>query len=171
MKRMVPYVLLLALFGSMLGAFFASAPSFGPMKAFAQSVPLTVPGPGTGYPPGAVPVVSTITGAITSAFLLGLPTSTAGLQGRLVYICGFAMSGLGATALNSNFVTIGNLTGSISWVYTMPAGATVAAVPVAQNFSPCLPAYQTYQQITVAYTGAAGNTITAMGAWGYTVLQ
>jgi hypothetical protein len=114
---------------------------------------------GTGYPAGAVPLTAAASGADTTSAAITLGPVT----GRLTYICGFQVSGLGATAATNVLVTVG----AISYSYAFTGTATTINVPIGGNFAPCIPATTNGTGITVTVPGAAGNTVTNLVAWGY----
>jgi hypothetical protein len=137
------------------------------MKAFLSSLawaqaPLpgaSGPATGTGYPAGAVPLAAAASGADTTSAAITLGPVT----GRLTYVCGFAISGLGATAATNVLVTVGN----ISYSYAFTGTATTINTPISSNFAPCIPATTSGTGITITVPGAAGNTVTNLVAWGY----
>jgi hypothetical protein len=110
-------------------------------------------------------ISNTATAADTSS-----STLTLGDASHFTYVCGFAVSGLGATAATSSSVTIGPLTSttgsnvSPAFGYVFVAGATLPNTPLLQNFVPCVPVSGV---ATLTVPGAAGNTTTSLSIWGY----
>ncbi|HZP68369.1 MAG TPA: hypothetical protein VFB29_00370 [Pseudolabrys sp.] len=85
------------------------------------------------------------------------------------YICGFAITGAGATAASIISVTVSNLAGgAMSFALVIPAGATVSINPLIVNFPVCLPANAANTAIAVsAPSFGAGNTNAQATAWGF----
>lgn len=110
------------------------------------------------------PAVSTGTGAASTA----TATLTSG-PGRVAFINGFVVSGLGATAAGTAAVTVTGVQGGTqTYQITIPAGATVAVPPVQVNFPMPLPASGANTNIVVsAATFGAGNTTSNVTAYGY----
>jgi hypothetical protein len=109
-------------------------------------------------------VTATFSGADTSSAVATLPAAA----GATTYICGFTISGLGATSATNVIGTIASLTGgTASHEYSFPLGATVASSPVTVRFTPCIPASAVNTGIPVTVPGAAGNTSTNIVAWGF----
>lgn len=110
-------------------------------------------------------ISNSASGADTSSSSLTLGDST-----HFTFVCGVAVSGLGATAATASTVTVGpfaNTAGSnvnMSLGYVFPAGATVPATPLLATFNPCIPASGV---ATLTVPGAAGNTSTILSMWGY----
>lgn len=97
-------------------------------------------------------------------------TLTLGDATHFTYVCGFVVSGLGATAAAGTGITIGPFTTTaggtvnLAFTYNFVTGATLANPPTLINFLPCLPAFGV---VTLTVTGAAGNTLTSLTMWGY----
>lgn len=89
-------------------------------------------------------------------------------QNQFTWICGFVVSGLGATgASNIQIAVTGLAAGSTSFALNVPAGVTTA-LPLTQfTFSPCLQgsAWNTAVVVTVPSLGT-GNTHAQVTAWG-----
>lgn len=121
------------------------------------------------YPPGAIAVIDSTSTADTASQTATLPASPS----RLTHICGWTVTGLGATALSNVVVTVATLQGNktLNYAYAMPVGATVIAAPVGDNYTPCLPANAVNTAVVVTVPGAAGNTNTNIAVWGYQQLQ
>lgn len=120
------------------------------------------------YPPGAIAVTGAFSGADTASASASLAAS----PGRTTYVCGVKVSGLGATALTNVIATVATVAGgnTLSYQYSMPAGATVVATPVDIAYTPCIPASAQNAAITVTVPGGAGNTSTAIAVYGYQAL-
>jgi hypothetical protein len=92
---------------------------------------------------------------------------------KLVYLCGFNVNGLGATALTNVLVQIfgiqrgDGVQATPAWSYQYPAGATANAVPITMTFTPCLAAVAPGAGINIFVPSAAGNTQTNIALWGY----
>lgn len=111
-------------------------------------------------------VTATFSGADTTTATATLPASA----GKVTFICGFTVGGLGATALANGVATVTGLLGAatLNYTYSMPAGATVVTTtPLNVAFSPCLSTGAVNTAIVVTVPGAAGNTATTISAWGY----
>jgi hypothetical protein len=125
--------------------------------AHAQDVP--------GIGPGQVFIV-TQTGANTAGASV---TYTPPSSNRLTYVCGFEVSGTGATAATAAAVTLGALVGNITsnYTYGYALGAGVGNIPLAVSFNPCVPANAAGAIVTLSVGGAAGNTNDSITMWGY----
>ena len=138
---------------SALGALLVSSAALG------QQLPRDITGN------VSVPVVGVFSGANTASASATLPAAV----GKLTYVCGFTISGLGATGLTTVVATIATLTGgvtsSISYVY--PAGATVATTPIIIQLALCIPANALNTSLVLTVPGAAGNTATQITISGY----
>lgn len=114
-----------------------------------------------------ISVTATFSGADTSSAAATLPAAA----GKFTYICGFNVSGLGATGATIVSPTVGTVspgnTLTFSGGYTFPAGATVAATPFNQTFPGCLAGNAVNTGIAVTVPGAAGNTSTTINVWGF----
>lgn len=118
------------------------------------------------YPRGAVPVAASSGNVAASAAVATL----AGAAGKTTYICGFRMTGLGATVLATVNATVAGLVGSVTLTYTFqaPLGVTVSATPLGDQFNPCIPASAQNTAIVVTLPSlGTGNTNAAASAWGY----
>lgn len=95
--------------------------------------------------------------------------SLAGISGKTTYITGFEVTAAGATAAAVKTVTVANLvTGSKTYTFVFPAGATVQATPLIVEFSKPIPASATNTAITVTLPASgAGNTNTTVSAQGF----
>lgn len=120
---------------------------------------------------GQAPVGATIVlGAFSGADTTSQAATLAANATKTTFICGFTVTGLGATALTNVIVAVASLTGAttLSYQYSMPAGATVVTTtPLNVRYQPCLPGNAINTAITVTVPGGAGNTSTAISAWGY----
>lgn len=120
--------------------------------------------PATGYGVGQT--------QITSSSISAGGSLTASLQppaGKTSYLCGFHVTGCGATAASAVAVTVFNaLGGNLSYVLGVPAGATVAATPLMVTFNPPIQASAAGANLNVFTNGfGTGNTNSAIVAWGY----
>ncbi|MFY9835022.1 MAG: hypothetical protein WAK55_00855 [Xanthobacteraceae bacterium] len=112
--------------------------------------------------PAASYLSGTTSAADTSTSAVSLTPST----GKTAYVCGFSIGGPGATAISNVSATLAVASGNLSYAYSMPAGVTVAAVPVGATFNPCQPG-PAGSAITLTVPGAAGNTSTVISLWGF----
>lgn len=139
----------------LLAALCAAALFIGP--AWAQSGP-------AGLNPGNF-ISNTGSGADTSS-----STLTLGDASHFTFVCGFDVSGLGATSATASTVTVGPLTSttgsnvSPGFGYVFVAGAAVPNTPLLVTFSPCVPVFGV---ATLTVPGAAGNTSTILSIWGF----
>ena len=87
------------------------------------------------------------------------------------YISGFEMTAAGATAGAVVVATVtGVLGGALSYIFTVPAGAALGAVPLIVEFSPSLPASGTNTAIVVTLPAlGAGNTNAASTVHGFRI--
>jgi hypothetical protein len=116
------------------------------------------PASGTGYPAGAAAISGNSTGTT------GAVTGTlAASQGRLTYICGFSVSGVGGTAALGP-VTVAGLNGA-SQVFQLFSTAT--GVTLSQLYAPCIPASAVNTAITVTTTADGTATAVDVNSWGY----
>lgn len=88
---------------------------------------------------------------------------------KTTFISGFQCTAAGSTgALVVNLTLVGVITGTMTYTFTFPAGATVAAAPVREQFSPPIPASAVNTAIVVTLpAGGAGNTNAACNATGF----
>lgn len=117
------------------------------------------------YPVGATP----IRGASGNVANASAVATLAGTSGKTTYIAGFAFTFAGATAAsNITVVVSGTLGGSLTYVVTVPAGATVAGRELVVNFEHPYPASATNTAIVVTAAAAgSGNTHAAAVATGF----
>lgn len=125
----------------------------------------SVPSTGSQFPNGATSVTGVFSGADTTT----AAASLAATPNVFNFVCDVSVTGLGATAINNALVTLAGLAGgnTLTYQYSMPAGATVPATPIILTFSPCKPASAANTAITVTVPGAAGNTSTTINVGGY----
>jgi len=132
-----------------------------------DSVGRIITTPGSGTFAAQTSITATFSGADTTTATATLPAAA----GKLTYICGFNISGLGATAATTVSPTIATLAGgntfTLSGGYTFAAGATVNNTLASFTFPLCVAANAVNSTIVVTVPGAAGNTSTFINAWGY----
>lgn len=78
----------------------------------------------------------------------------------LTYVTGFEVTASGATAGLPVLVTLtGLLGGTLTWIFTYPAGALVGATPLVVEFDPALPCVDvnTDAVLTLPASGAGGT--------------
>lgn len=118
-----------------------------------------------GYPAGAIPTWNTQSAANGSCI-----ANLNSAAGKTVYMVGFMVTGLGATAATSVVGTVAQLfgPGTLSFDIGVPAGVTTQITPLI--FIPGVPwpaqATNTLIQITVPAFGA-GNTQVHCSIWGF----
>ncbi len=135
------------------------------LNSSGQAIACTGTAGAAGYPAGATPIGGAFSGADTTTQAATLALAS----GKTTYICGFTVSGLGATGATTVAVTVATLVGSttLTYSYVFPAGATVVATSIGKEYSPCIPASAAAAAITITVPGAAGNTATQINAWGF----
>jgi len=114
------------------------------------------------------PIISASSGNVAAA------TATATLPavaGKTTYICGFNVTGAGATAASVVNVTVtGTNGGTQTYTLAVPASATTSFVPLAVAFDPAINASAVNTAIVVSCPSlGAGNTNNTVNAWGYQV--
>jgi hypothetical protein len=130
---------------------------------------LTIPAFAQGLPApnsaAATPVMAVFSGANTTSATAVLPAAV----GKLTYVCGFTISGLGATSATPVVATlgtmVGGLTASITYVYV--ATATNPTTPINIQLTTCMPANAVNTALTLTLPGAAGNTATQITVHGF----
>lgn len=93
----------------------------------------------------------------------------AAAAGKNTFICGLTITAAGATAASVVSATVvGVITGTLTYTFVAPAGATVAATPLVVSFGTCVPssALNTAIVVTLPALGA-GNTNASVSAWGF----
>lgn len=112
----------------------------------------------------SLPVCATATvAAATATATLTAPT------GKLAYISGFIITGLGATTgIAVNVTVTGLLGGTQTYPVTVPTGVGVAITPLVVSFNMPVPASAVSTNIVVSMpTFGAGNTNANITAYGY----
>lgn len=127
--------------------------------------PLPVSQSAGGLPAGAVPLTNSSgnkANASAAATLTGTATTT-------VYITGFQITASGATTGLPVIVTVvGVLGGTMSYIFTFPAGVLVTATPLIIPFPDPIPASAVNTAIVVTCPASgAGGTNAAVSAQGY----
>jgi hypothetical protein len=117
------------------------------------------------YPSGAVAVTASsgnVANAIANATLPSVSLKTN-------YLAGFIVTASGATAATVVNVTVtGTISGTMTYTFPVPAGATAAATPLIVQFSKPVPASGPTTPIVVSLPAlGAGNTNAAVVASGY----
>jgi hypothetical protein len=127
----------------------------------------TIVGNVPGYPPAATPLIAG-SGVVANASAVATLSGAASVT---THLTGFEVTAGGAT--NSGLVEVvvsGLLGGSRSYVFGVPAGPTVPAVPLTVDFSAALPASAVNTSIVVTVPAlGAGNTHCAVVARGYRI--
>jgi len=117
------------------------------------------------YPEGATP-----TNASSGNIAAGVAAATlAGVSGKTTHLCGFSVTGAGATAASVVAVTVvGLIGGTMTFNLSVPAGAAVAHGGLRLEFPKPLVASAANTAIVVSCPSlGAGNTNNATNAWGY----
>lgn len=117
------------------------------------------------YPSTATPLTAT-SGNVAAASAVA---TLAGTAGKTTYITGFDITAAGATAAAVVIAVLsGTITGSLNYIYTAPAGATVAAPQFTIDFATPVPASATNTAIVLTLPSlGAGNTNAAVNARGF----
>lgn len=165
MKHLRRTLLLAGVAGVLAGLAYAQVPPIGSnANGWLQAI-FNILGDGvtTGGP--RTPVTGVFSGADTTT----AAASLAATAGKTNFVCDISIDGLGATAINNALATVTGLAGgnTLTYLYSMPVGATVPSVPVRLNFNPCKAASAVNTAITVTVPGAAGNTATEINVGGY----
>ena len=89
--------------------------------------------------------------------------------GQIAFLSGFQVTAAGATAASNVNATITGLAGgTITYTFTFPTGAAVAAFALTPSFYPALQASAPNTAIVVTLpAGGAGNTNAAVSAQGF----
>jgi hypothetical protein len=119
--------------------------------------------------PGIASGQTAVTGVFSGADTTTAAASLAATAGKTNFVCEISIDGLGATAIGNVLATLAGLAGgnTLTYQYSMPAGATVPSVPVVRTFNPCKSASAVNTAITLTVPGAAGNTSTNINIGGY----
>ena len=110
--------------------------------------------------------VTNSSGNVAAAAATATLTSAAA---KLAWITGFLITASGATGALVVLVTVtGVIGGTMTFVFTFPAGVAVAANPLAVNFPQPIPASGQNTNIVVSCpSGGSGNTNAAAVAMGF----
>lgn len=147
-------------------AFIATTPSGGQVQVAADaSKRLVVVSGSTGIPSGATP----ITGASGSVAAASAVATLAAAAGKTTYITGFTVTAGGATAgLSVSLAITGALGGTLTYVYTAPAGATVPGPVLSVQFANPIPGSAANTAIVVTLPSlGTGNLAASVVATGY----
>jgi hypothetical protein len=133
---------------------------------------VTVDGPsgvGTGNAgyPGSVAVPQAASSGNVAAAVATATLAASG--GQTTYITGFEVTASGATAASVVLLTIANTKGgTMTYVFTAPAGVTTAATPLIVEFPYPIPANSVSTTIVVSLPSlGSGNTNAAVVAHGF----
>lgn len=118
---------------------------------------------------GRVTPGTSITSASGNVANASAVATLAGISGKTTWITGFQCSAAGATAASVVNLTVGGVvSGTMTYTFVFPAGATTAASPLVVNFASPVPASATNTAITVTLpAGGAGNTNASCAAQGF----
>lgn len=115
------------------------------------------------YPPGAIPVFGSATGANSSITAIVPATN-----GKTTYITGFTITSGGATSGAVVGVTVASFHTIAVYAYGVVAGATIANPTMDIRFPQPIPGGGANIQITVTVAAmGSGNTIACVDAYGY----
>lgn len=126
---------------------------------------LMVVNAGSNLPSGAAQV----SGASGSVAAASAVATLAAATGKTTYITGFTVTAAGATAgLSVALAVAGLLGGTLTYVYTAPAGATVPGPVLSVQFANPIPASAVNTPITVTLPSlGTGNLAASVVATGY----
>lgn len=115
-----------------------------------------------------VPVGTPIAAASGNVANANAVATLAAVAGKLNYLEGFTLTAAGATAGLPVVATVTGLAaGTLSYIFTAPAGVLVGALPLVVAFDPPLPASAPNTAIVVTLPAlGAGNTNAAAEAHG-----
>jgi hypothetical protein len=90
------------------------------------------------------------------------------IQNRITYLCGFSVTGTGATSTSVVAITVGNVAATTTFDLVVPAGATLILPLTQYSFAPCIPASAVNTSVTVSVPSlGTGNAHSQVTAWGY----
>lgn len=135
------------------------------LNSSGQAVPCAISG-GTVSGPTSATFITAASGNVANAAAVA---TLAAAAGKTTYICGFTLTGAGATAALVVNATVANvITGTMTYTFGAVAGAAVMSSPVIVSFDRCIPANAANTTIVVTLPAlGAGNTNAAATAWGY----
>ena len=119
---------------------------------------------------GPLPKGATAITAASGNVAAGNAVATlAAVAGKTTYITGFTLTASGATTALPVIVTVaGTITGTLSYIFTFPAGVLIAAQPLNVQFPVPIPASAVNTTIVVTLpSGGTGNTNAAAVAAGF----
>lgn len=124
---------------------------------------------GNAIPTYQLPGGTGITAASGNVANASAVATLAGSASKTTYITGFRCQAAGSTAASVVSLTVaGVITGTMTYTFVFPAGATTAATPVGQDFSTPVPASSTNTAIVVTLpAGGTGNTNASCAAQGF----
>jgi|ERR1035437_1488848 hypothetical protein len=109
------------------------------------------------------PVVVIATGS-TAAITATMPADTSP-TGRTNYLCGFDVEAVGGTAVVTPLTIEGLLGGTMTITQVVTSSTT--GVGYTRTYTPCLPASDPADLVSVATTAAAGATAVTVQVWGF----
>lgn len=112
--------------------------------------------------------VATSSGNVANA---SAAASLAAISGQTNYCTGFQITASGATAGLAVTATLAGIAGgTLSYVFTFPAGVLVPAQPLTVSFYPAIPASAVNTAITLTLpAGGSGNTHAAVSIQGFSL--
>jgi hypothetical protein len=92
----------------------------------------------------------------------------AGVTGKMTYVAGICVTGVGATGAAVVTATLTGLPSALSFIIAVPAGVTTSIVPLIINFPRPLPASALAVAIQLSVPSfGAGNTNVIASIWGF----
>lgn len=118
---------------------------------------------------GQVSPGTPITAASGNVAAASAVATLAAAASKTTYITGFEVTASGSTtALPVLLAITGTITGTLTYIFTFPAGALIAAQPLSVQFSQPIPASAVNTTIVVTLpSGGTGNTNAAVVAHGF----
>jgi hypothetical protein len=118
---------------------------------------------------GPVSPGTAITAASGNVAAASAVATLAGVASKTTYITGFEVTAAGSTtALPVLLAVTGTVTGTLTYIFTFPAGALIAAQPLSVQFPQPIPASAANTAILVTLpSGGTGNTNAAVVAHGF----
>ena len=134
--------------------------------AFALALALLA-GPALGQEPNSS--AAKLTNSSGNVAAATATATMAAANGLLNYVCGFSITGAGATGASVINPTLTGLNGgTITYTMAIVAGATLAQPQLDLRFSPCQPATALNTAITLTVPSfGAGNTNATVSIYGY----
>lgn len=121
------------------------------------------------YLPRDRSVATVVTDSATAAAGAMAPSLAAGV-GLRTHLCGFQVTGLGATGASAIEIVTTGLATNLKWKLAIPAGATVGVTPLCVNLPIPVPASADNTAIGISVPSfGSGNTAAAISVVGFRV--